>query len=280
MRFSKYHGLGNDFLIVDRLGGGEAVGGEAAARLCDRRRGVGADGVLTLLPSSAGVARMCVANADGSFAQMCGNGIRCAAKYLSEEAGVAGDELAIETDAGVRTCRLLREGARVAEVVVDMGAPELEAERIPVDAGPGRFIAQAVRLETFWVKGTAVSMGNPHFVLFGVPPDAAPALGPKLEVHPRFPQHTNVEFVLESGDGLHVAVWERGVGVTEACGTGACAAAVAAVLEGRAPAGDERAVHLAGGTLFVKVLPDLSRVFMRGPATRVFAGEADLTAPT
>jgi diaminopimelate epimerase len=275
VRFVKYHGLGNDFLLVDRLSGPEteAIVGDAAERLCDRRRGIGADGVLTLLPSKVGAARMRIVNADGSLAQMCGNGIRCVAKYLADELLLAGDEVAIETDAGVRACRLLRQDGQVIEVTVDMGAPILEAEKIPINAAPGRFVQQAVQLETFWVRGTAVSMGNPHFVLFGVPPDAAEALGPKLEMHPLFPNRTNVEFVLESGDELQVTVWERGVGITEACGTGACAAVVAGILENRFAAGAERAVLLKGGMLHVRVEPDLCHVWMRGPATRVFAGE-------
>jgi diaminopimelate epimerase len=275
VRFVKCHGLGNDFVLLDQRAGGEPITAAQAILVCDRRRGIGADGVLSLLPSTKGAAKMRVVNADGSVAQMCGNGIRCVAQFLSDEAHLAGDEIAIDTDAGVRVCRLFKEGGRVVEVEVDMGAPELEAARIPVAAAPGRFVQQSVPLENFWVKGTAVSMGNPHFVLFGVPPDAASALGPKLERHAMFPERTNVEFALREGEGLAVTVWERGVGLTEACGTGACAAMVAAVLEGLLPAGEERPVRLAGGVLKVRVLPDLSRVFLRGPAQRVFEGEID-----
>jgi diaminopimelate epimerase len=275
VRFAKYHGLGNDFVLVDRRSSGEPVTSEQAIRLCDRRRGIGADGVLTILPAATGAARMRVTNADGSLAQMCGNGIRCVARYLAEEAGVAGEVLAIESDAGLRSCRLVRRRGKVAEVEVDMGAPELEASRIPVQAGPGRFVRQPIALPDETLQGTAVSMGNPHLVLFFVSPSAASKLGPLLERHPMFPERTNVEFARREGDGLSVAVWERGVGITAACGTGACAAMVAAVLEGLLPAGDERPVRLAGGTLHVRVTGDLSRVFMRGPAVRVFAGEVD-----
>jgi diaminopimelate epimerase len=276
VRFAKYHGLGNDFVLLDRRGEGAPVSSARAMALCDRHRGVGADGVLSILPSSTAAARMHVTNADGSVAQMCGNGIRCVVRWLCEEAGVAADGLAIETDAGVRTCRVLGRNSAAWDVEVDMGAPVLEAERIPVRAAPGRFVQQNVPLENFWVKGTAVSMGNPHLVLFGVPPDAAASLGPRLEHHPMFPERTNVEFALREGDGLSVTVWERGVGLTEACGTGACAAMVAASLEGLLPPGDERPVRLAGGVLHVRVLPDLSGVLMRGPAVRVFSGELDL----
>ncbi len=272
-RFFKYHGLGNDFVIVDRRGGGGPVAPEVGRALCDRRRGIGADGVLSLLSSDRAPARMHVTNADGSVAQMCGNGLRCAVKYLADEGGVAGDELAVETGAGVLACRLHRgPGGQVAEVTVDMGRPALAAEHLPSAAG-GRFVAQPIEVGGAALLATAVSMGNPHLVVFD--PDIARAreLGPALERHPLFPERTNVEFARLSGDGLEVLVWERGCGITEACGTGACAALVAAVLEGRLPAGEERPVRLPGGTLRVRVLPDLSRVLMRGPAERVFSGE-------
>lgn len=275
MRFAKYHGLGNDFVLLDRLFGGEPIEPAHAVRLCDRRRGIGADGVLTILPSSRGVARMHVTNSDGSVAQMCGNGLRCVARYLVDEAGLRRDTLPIETDAGVLVCKVSRQDGRVAEIAVDMGAPELEAAMIPVRAGPGRFLRQPLEVAGRSVVGTAVSMGNPHLVLFEEAAALAPTLGPLLERHPLFPERANVEFAAVEGEGLAVAVWERGAGLTEACGTGACAAMVAAVLEGRLPADEERPVRLAGGTLHVRVLPDLSRVWMRGPAVRVFAGEVE-----
>jgi len=276
VRFAKYHGLGNDFVLLDRLSGGEPIDPSLAVRLCDRRRGIGADGVLTVLPSRLGVARMHVTNADGSVAQMCGNGIRCVAKFLADECGLVQDELPVETDAGLRVCRPVRVDGTIREVAVDMGPPELEARKIPVKSEvPGRFVRQVVPLGAARVLGTAVSMGNPHFVLFEVPAASALELGPRLERHPAFPERTNVEFASIEGAGLAVTVWERGVGITQACGTGACAAMVAAVLEGRLPAGEERPVRLAGGVLQVRVLPDLSRVWMRGPAERVFAGEVD-----
>ncbi|MBI5549663.1 MAG: diaminopimelate epimerase [Deltaproteobacteria bacterium] len=276
VRFAKYHGLGNDFVLVDRLEGGEPILPEEAVRLCERRRGIGADGVLTLLPArGGGAARMHVTNADGSVAQMCGNGIRCVAKYLADQRGLVADELSIDTDAGLRSCRLMRHAGKVEEVIVDMGRPELEAARIPMRVSPGqRFLQQELSVPGATIKATAISMGNPHLVLFDVvEADAPGTLGPVLERHPLFPERTNVEFAQRLGDGLAVTVWERGAGLTEACGTGACAAMVAAVLEARLPGGEERPVRLKGGELQVRVEADLSRVWMRGPARRVFEGE-------
>jgi diaminopimelate epimerase len=272
-RFFKYHGLGNDFVVLDRRGGGGPIEPSRARSLCDRRRGIGADGVLTILASGCAPARMHVTNADGSYAQMCGNGLRCVAKYLADEAGIAGDELPIETGNGVLACRLHRgPDARVAEVTIDMGRPELDAERIPMRA-KGRFVARPIEVEGGRVTATAVSMGNPHLVVFSPEIGMARTLGPELEQNPLFPERTNVELARREGEGLEVLVWERGCGITEACGTGACAAMVAAVLEERLPAGEERPVRLPGGTLHIRVAPDLSRVFMRGPAERVFEGE-------
>jgi diaminopimelate epimerase len=274
--FRKYHGLGNDFVLLDRRAGGGPVGAEAAIRWCDRRRGVGADGVLTILASEVADARMHVTNADGSVAEMCGNGLRCVVKYLVDEAGLGAAPLRVETGAGVRECRVQR-GAdgRVEQVTVDMGLPELEGRRIPM-AQEGSFIARPLEVAGARVSGTAVSMGNPHLVLFDADREAAGRLGPALERHPMFPARTNVEFVRLDGDGLDVLVWERGCGFTEACGTGACAAMVAAVVEGRLPAGEERPVRLTGGVLHVLVEPGPGRVLMRGPAVRVFEGDAQI----
>jgi diaminopimelate epimerase len=273
--FVKYQGLGNDFILVDRREGGEPVAPHQAIALCHRRLGVGADGVLTVLPSRLAAARMHVTNSDGSVAEMCGNGIRCVAKYLADE-GLEGKKLEIETGSGVRACTLRRGPTGVVESVsVDMGRPELEAERIPMRAA-GRFVRGPIELEGEHLFGTAVSMGNPHLVIFDLDPSRAARLGPLLERHPLFPSRTNVEMARVVGAGLEVAVWERGCGFTQACGTGACAAAVAAALEGRLAPGEEREVRLPGGVAQVRVEADLSRVFLRGPAMRVFTGEIDL----
>lgn len=272
-RFFKYHGLGNDFVVIDRRSGGEPVTPEQAIALCDRRRGIGADGVLTLLPGEAAPARMHVTNADGSIAEMCGNGLRCAVKYLGDLGGIDDARFIVETGAGPLVCEVVREGGEIREITVDMGRPELVPGRIPMRAEGERFVRGELQVEGDRVTGTAVSMGNPHLVLFDAPRSRAEVLGPALERHEAFPQRTNVEFVDVVDGGLDVLVWERGCGFTHACGTGACASMVAAVLEGHLPAGEERPVRLTGGLLHVRVAPDLSRVHMRGPAAFVFAGE-------
>jgi diaminopimelate epimerase len=274
--FLKYHGLGNDFVLLDRLAGGGPPSAQQAVAACDRRRGIGADGVLTVLPSERAVARMHVTNSDGSVAEMCGNGLRCVVRYLAERKGVAGDALVVETGAGPKACSVHRRDGRIEEIGVEMGAPILTPARIPMAAPGERFVSGELSAGGRTLRGTAVSMGNPHLVLFDLEEAVARELAPLLERHPLFPARTNVEFVRLRGEGLEVRVWERGCGFTEACGTGACAAAVAAVLEGRQAAGVERAVELAGGTLRILVAPDLSAVRMRGPAELVFEGTTSL----
>jgi diaminopimelate epimerase len=276
-RFFKYHGLGNDFVIIDRRAGGGAVTSEQARRICDRRRGIGADGVLSLFPSEGAAARMEVLNADGSPAEMCGNGLRCAVKHLADSDSAPGGRVTVLTGKGLLSCEVRFDGkGLVSEVTADIGPPELSPARIPMRAEGDRFVRRELSVRDEVIIGTAVSMGNPHFVLFGEPSSRAATLGPKLERHPIFPSGVNVEFATVCGEGLEVRVWERGCGFTEACGTGACAAVVAACLEGLLPAGTEREVRLPGGTLFVLVLEDLSRVYLRGPATRVFEGDIEL----
>ncbi len=274
LEFTKYHGLGNDFLVVDRPV--RPVAAQTAIGLCDRHRGVGADGVLVLGESPGAVRSMKVINADGSTAEMCGNGIRCVAKYLVDHAG-APDAFTIQTDAGPLRCEAFRgPDGRVAEVRVDMGKPELTPSRIPMKADGERFVRGTLDVNGTRVTGTAVSLGNPHFVVFGGDASRLADLGPLVENHARFPRRTNVEFASPTEAGLTVDVWERGCGITEACGTGACATAVAAVLEGRRNAGEEIEVRLKGGTLRVEVAKDLSRVWMRGPAVEVFRGQVDV----
>jgi len=293
MRFRKYHGLGNDFVVVDLRGGAAApspLDPAVARRLCDRRLGVGADGVMGLLPpaEAGNDARMRIINADGSEAEMCGNGIRCLAKYLYEHGaeapcghgGVQRREIRIETLAGLRTCALtLGADGTVATVAVEMGAPELERGRIPMK-GEGRFVDGWLEVAGQTLKVTAVSMGNPHAVTFveGEPLPLAETLGPAVEAHPAFPRRTNAEFArVTDGGAIDLAVWERGCGITLACGTGACATAVAAVLTGRVPEGRETEIRLPGGTLHVTVAKGLTGVTMRGPAVEVFSGSTPLT---
>jgi diaminopimelate epimerase len=294
MRFSKYHGLGNDFLVVDlrsvRDEDARAVQEPAIVRaLCDRQFGVGGDGVLAILPSSGADARMRVLNADGSEAEMCGNGIRCVAKELHDRGGIAKPEIAIDTGAGRLVCQLRDDG-----VTVSMGAPRLTRGEIPMTGPVGeRCIEQQLAIGGGSYAFTAVSMGNPHAVCFvdGTAPPfggaagaavegdqrrLAETVGPLVERHAWFPQRTNVEFARVRDPGtIDLVVWERGCGITLACGTGACATVTAAILTGKVELDTPVRVNLLGGGLTIRVLPGFANVLMHGPAVHVFDGELD-----
>jgi diaminopimelate epimerase len=260
LRFTKYHGLGNDFVVVQ----GPLMDSGRAVRLCDRHRGIGADGVLTILPprTPGAVATMHVYNPDGSVASMCGNGIRCVARHLAE-AGHGAARLLIDTDAGPRACTVHRgAGGEVEAITVEMGPARLTGE-------------QLFTLGHEQLRAVRVDMGNPHAVLFE-PPSAARAgqLGPAIDA--QVAGGVNVGLARPGPGGIDLVVWERGAGLTDACGTGACAAAVASVRAGVIPAGAPVEVRLPGGALTITVSPDLSSVTMRGPAVRVFHGETGL----
>ncbi|HET7754119.1 MAG TPA: diaminopimelate epimerase [Anaeromyxobacteraceae bacterium] len=260
LQFWKYQGLGNDFVVVD----GPLMGVDRARRVCDRRRGIGADGVLTVLPprTDGAVAYMHIFNSDGSVAAMCGNGIRCVARHLAEVHGASGD-LVVDTDAGPKRCVVERDAAgSVVAVTVEMGPARVEGEQ--------DFVAAEEHLHAI-----RVSMGNPHAVFFG-PSSAerARSIGPVIEA--AVPGGVNVGFASLRGAEIDLVVWERGAGLTEACGTGACAAVVAAVHTGQARAGVPVEVRLPGGPLTITVDEGAARVSMRGPAERVFSGTADL----
>ena len=280
MRFAKYHGLGNDFIVVDLR---DERGPDAAAvqepsvvrALCDRQFGIGADGVLAILPADGAVARMRVLNADGSEAEMCGNGIRCVVQELHDRGGVASRELAIDTGAGRLVCQLEADGVTVA-----MGAPRLRRGEIPMTGPAGeRCIEQPIAISGHETRAfTAVSMGNPHAITFVASRDEArrlaPMLGPLVENHVMFPQRTNTEFAhVHSRDEIDLVVWERGCGITLACGTGACATVVASILAGRCEEDRPVKVNLPGGSLTIRVLPGFTNVMMSGPAQHVFDGE-------
>lgn len=276
-RAFKYHGIGNDFVVLDRRGSGLDVTAEQAVHLCDRRRGIGADGVLVLLPGSRGAARMVVHNADGSIAEMCGNGLRCAVKYLVDHDSSRPASIDVETGAGVLACTVHYGAAGADEVEVAMGPARLVAPNLPSGASGTPFVdAPIAGFDS--LRGTAVSMGNPHLVLSNADPDQVQRLGPALERHPGFVDRTNVEFVRAEGEGLQVAVWERGSGFTQACGTGACAAVAAWVHRGLLPPDRFIPTRLPGGTLSIRVSADLSAVVLRGPAAFVF--EARIRFPT
>ena len=258
--FFKYHGLGNDFVVLDRRAVGRDIDGPVARALCDRRRGIGADGVLVVLPAKApaALAQMVVHNADGSIAEMCGNGLRCVVKHLAESSGGRPPSVTVETGAGVLSSEISWSPRGVDVITVDMG----RAQAGPTGEAVGGHI------------GTFVDMGNPHFVIFDTPLTEAARVGPKLETNARFPQRANIEVTRAAADGsLDVVVWERGVGLTQACGTGACAALVASALNGSSFFDMWLKVTLPGGPLEVKVKRDLSRVWLRGPATFVYQGE-------
>ena len=283
MRFAKYHGLGNDFLVVDLR---ELKSDDAAAAqepdvvkaLCDRQFGVGGDGVLAILPGGPGAdARMRVLNSDGSEAEMCGNGLRCVAKELYDRGGLHKDSLAIDTGAGRLICAIDDRGGKAAQVTVSMGAPRLLRGEIPM-TGPAneRCVEQPLTIDGVELSITAVSMGNPHAVAFVTAENRrlAETVGPKVEHHAWFPRRTNAEFArMISPTEIELVVWERGCGITLACGTGACATVVAACITGRSEAGKDVLVHLPGGDLTIRVLPDMSNVLMRGPALHVFDGD-------
>ena len=288
MRFAKYHGLGNDFLVVDlrdlRSDEASAVQEPAVVKaLCDRQFGVGGDGVLAVLPGDPGAdARMRVLNADGSEAEMCGNGIRCVAKELFDRGGVKKDRIAIDTGAGRLVCAIEKQGDVAQMVTVEMGAPRLLRGEIPM-TGPAneRCVEQPIEIKGQPArKVTCVSMGNPHAVTFVDSAnlrELAETAGPPVETHAWFPNKTNAEFArVISPREIDLVVWERGVGITLACGTGACATVVAAVITGRAEEGSDVLVHLPGGDLVITVEKGLTNVLMRGPALHVFDGEVDV----
>jgi len=295
--FTKVQGLGNDFVVVDLRG--ERVGSKLAEtvqdpeivrKICDRHFGVGADGVLAVLPGISGDARMRVLNADGSEAEMCGNGIRCVAKVLYEaDPTLRRPVLKIDTGAGLLACEVDAAGGHVSTVTVEMGRPRYTRDEIPLaPGGAGRATREAITALGRTFHFTAVSMGNPHAVIFVDDDEDLRALaekyGPALEIAPTFPRRANIEFARvrrEAKDDkaeIDLVVWERGCGITLACGTGACATAVAAALEERLPRGRETAVHLPGGTLGITVAADDTGVRMRGPAKIVFRSELDLAA--
>ena len=266
-------GIGNDFIIVNcfqqEIGDPEA----AAIQLTDRRFGIGADGLILVLPSACADARMRIFNNDGGEPEMCGNGIRCLGKYLYESGMCRKNPMDIETLAGVRTLSLQMEGGRVQKVTVDMGEPCLLPGDIPVAAESNRI---QLELDGRPVNFFCVSMGNPHAVTYDLYPEDGDfyRLGALLEKHPIFPRRANIEFCrLSPRGGVDVRVWERGDGETLGCGTGACAVLVAGASMGRLPR--VSVVHLRGGDLEIQWAED-NHLYMTGPAQVSFTGETDL----
>lgn len=278
MKFTKMHGTGNDYIYINGFEEKLENPSEAAVKLSDRRFGIGSDGLILILPSDVADCRMEMFNADGSIGKMCGNGIRCVAKYVYDRGLVKKDILRVETRSGVKTLQLRVEDGKVASVRVNMGQPELDPEKIPVLFSKDRMVDEEVYTPSgnVW-RVTCVSMGNPHAVIFvdDVEGLDLPAIGPEMEKHAMFPERANIEFAQVTGPHeVQMRVWERGSGETLACGTGACACAVASVLTGKADR--DVTVHLRGGDLHVFWDPDTDDVYMEGPAAFVFDGTVEI----
>lgn len=282
LHFTKMHGCGNDYIYFDCLNETVHDPEALAVRLSDRHFGVGGDGIVLICPSECADAKMRMFNADGSEGKMCGNAIRCVGKYLYERLGMHRETLTVETLSGIKTLYLhIRDGV-VETVTVDMGRAVLEPREIPCLLEEDRAIGTAAKIAGGEYRINAVSMGNPHCVLFAhenFPDDfsldsfAIGELGPKFENDPLFPERVNTEFATLDNDGIHMRVWERGSGETWACGTGACATAVAAVENGFYQFGEDISLHLRGGVLTINYTSD--RVLMTGPATFVFDGTCE-----
>jgi diaminopimelate epimerase len=277
IRIWKYHGTGNDFVMLEDLQDRRRLTPELVAALCDRHLGVGADGVIrvTAGQDSGEDFFMDYRNADGSLAEMCGNGIRCLGKLVLERGHTQATELTVGSRDGPKHLSLQLEDGVVAAVTVGMGPAEFARSRIPMDGPPDEpFLTEPFEVDGRTFKATAVSMGNPHLVLFvEQDPDHVDVrtIGPRIEHDARFPQKTNVEFAAIADGAVKVRVWERGSGETMACGTGACAALVAANEAGLVPARAE--VRFPGGTLVVERTAD--EVLLTGPAERVFEATID-----
>jgi diaminopimelate epimerase len=275
-RFIKYHGLGNDFPVF--FGGMEGCQGftpAQVAELCHRGKGLGGDGIALARPSDRADIRMDLINSDGSIPEMCGNGLRCFVKFAVEELSMSSNPLSVETNGGVKLCHWEgRSPGRVDSVRVDMGRPSFERSVIPMTgSGSAENITIDCDGRSFTVTG--LNTGNPHMVIFG---DASLATakryGPSLTHHPMWPKGTNVEFAEIVGETvINVSVWERGCGLTQACGTGATATATAAVRLGRCRFDVPITVHLPGGDLSITVESDFQTTWMEGPVAEVFRGE-------
>jgi diaminopimelate epimerase len=273
MRFIKMHGIGNDYVYIDCFRETVIEPERLAVRMSDRHFGVGGDGLILIMPSDKADARMRMFNADGSEAQMCGNGIRCLAKYVYDSGISRAPELTVETPAGVLRLQLFTSNGTVEKVRVNMGMPRLRRHDIPMLGEGDQVLDEKLRAGDHEFAVTCVSMGNPHCVIYvdDVAKFPVTHYGPLLEHHPQFPQRTNVEWIEAlNRREIRQRTWERGSGETLACGTGACAATVASVLNGKT----DRSVivHLLGGDLEVEWAAD-DHVYMTGPAVEVFRGD-------
>lgn len=274
MKFTKMHGIGNDYVYVNCLKEKIEDPEKMAIFVSDRHFGIGSDGLILIYPSEVADFEMRMYNADGSRGEMCGNGIRCVAKYVYDYGLTDKTSISVETLGGIKYLDLTVEDGKVVLVKVDMGSPVLAAKEIPIVSEQEQVINEILEVNGQEYRMTGVSMGNPHTVIFvdDVQGLDLEKIGPDFENHPRFPKRINTEFVrVIDSKTVEMRVWERGSGETLACGTGACATAVACVLNGKTE--DEVTVKLLGGDLQICWDREADKVYMTGPATVVFEGQ-------
>ena len=277
MKFTKMHGCGNDYVYVNCFKEKVENPSEVAIKVSDRHFGIGSDGLILILPSEVADFRMGMYNADGSEGSMCGNGIRCVAKYVYDYGLTDKTQISVETKSGIKYLDLFVEDGKVKTVKVDMGEPILVSKDIPVVWDKEKMIGEAITIAGNDYEMTCVSMGNPHAIVWVDDTKSLDLekIGPDFEHHKMFPERVNTEFVqVLDRNSVNMRVWERGSGETWACGTGACATAVACILNGKTE--DEVLVHLVGGDLKIQYDRQSNHVFMTGPATVVFDGEIEL----
>lgn len=273
MIFTKMHGLGNDYVCINCFRERVEDPPGFARALCDRHYGIGADGLILICPSKVSDFKMEIYNSDGSVAGMCGNGIRCLGKYVYDYRLTGKETLSIETKSGIRNMHLQIQDGKACGAMVDMGVPRLNAHSIPILSEKDLVINDPIEVQEKNYRMTGVSMGNPHAVIFSeeINGITLEETGRELEFHPRFPERANIEFChVTARDRMEIRVWERGVGETLACGTGACAAVVASVLNDLTD--EEVIVKLLGGELSVRWDRKVNHVFLEGPAVKVFDG--------
>lgn len=276
MRFTKMHGCGNDYIFVNCMEQAVEHPGQLSRIVSDRHMGIGSDGLILICPSEKADFEMQMFNADGSEGEMCGNGIRCIAKYVYDRGLTHKTQISVDTKAGIKYLDLTVENGKVSQVRVDMGEPILEAAKIPVSINKDRIIKEPIEVNGRTWEMTCVSMGNPHAVVY-VPDTVSFEIekyGPYFENHRLFPRRINTEFVqIISRNELNMRVWERGSNETLACGTGTCACVMASILNGYV---DHKVlVHLRGGDLTIEYDEKTNHLFLTGPATTVFDGEME-----
>ena len=273
MIFTKMHGLGNDYVCINCFRERVEDPPGFARALCDRHYGIGADGLILICPSKVSDFKMEIYNSDGSVAGMCGNGIRCLGKYVYDYGLTGKETLSIETKSGIRNMHLHIQDGKACGAMVDMGVPRLNAHSIPILSEKDLVINDPIEVQEKNYRMTGISMGNPHAVIFSeeINGISLEETGRELEFHPRFPERANIEFChVTARNRMEIRVWERGVGETLACGTGACAAVVASVLNDLTD--EEVIVKLLGGELSVRWDRKVNHVFLEGPAVKVFDG--------